>query len=52
VKPDWNWSRPTTLGQVGMIIGLCVANANAMPAWRPTSPFDKPPSASKAMTAN
>jgi Peptidase family M28 len=42
VKPDWNWTGPQTLAQVGMIIGLRVANAEAMPAWRPTSTFNKP----------
>jgi hypothetical protein len=42
VKPDWNWSGPRTLGQVGLIIGLRVANAPAMPQWLPTSPFNKP----------
>jgi hypothetical protein len=42
VKPDWNWTGPQTLAKVGMIIGLRVANADAMPAWRPSSPFNKP----------
>jgi Zn-dependent M28 family amino/carboxypeptidase len=42
VKPDWDWTGPQTLGQLGMIIGLRVANADAMPAWKATSPFNKP----------
>ena len=42
VKPDWNWSGPQTLAQVGMIIGLRVANADTMPAWKPSSRFNKP----------
>jgi hypothetical protein len=42
VKPDWNWTGPQTLAKVGLIIGLRVANADAMPAWRATSPFNKP----------
>jgi peptidase M28-like protein len=42
VKPDWNWTGPQTLGQVGLIIGLRVANAPVMPQWLPTSPFNKP----------
>ncbi len=41
VKSDWNWSGPQTLAQVGMIIGLRVANADSMPAWRSTSPFNR-----------
>ena len=51
VKPDWNWSGPTTLAQVGMLIGLRVANADAMPSWRTTSPFNKPRSAAKPAAA-
>jgi hypothetical protein len=42
VKPDWDWTGPRTLAQVGMIIGLRVANADAMPSWKATSPFNKP----------
>lgn len=42
VKPDWNWSGPQTLAQVGLVIGLRVANADAMPAWRSTSPYNRP----------
>jgi hypothetical protein len=42
VKPDWNWTGPQTLAQLGLVIGLRVANADAMPAWRTTSPFNKP----------
>jgi hypothetical protein len=42
IKPDWDWTGPQTLAKVGLIIGLRVANADAMPAWKPTSPFNKP----------
>ncbi|MBC8029331.1 MAG: M28 family peptidase [Pyrinomonadaceae bacterium] len=42
IKPDWDWTGPRTLAQVGLIIGLRVANAEAMPAWRSTSPFNRP----------
>ncbi len=52
VKPDWNWTGPQTLARVGMIIGLRVANADAMPAWRQSSPFNKPRAQSKAPTGN
>jgi hypothetical protein len=41
IKPDWNWSGPQTLAQVGLVIGLRVANADAMPAWRSTSPYNR-----------
>jgi hypothetical protein len=52
VKPDWNWTGPQTLAKVGMIIGLRVANAEAMPAWLPTSPFNKPRVQAKAASGN
>jgi hypothetical protein len=52
VKPDWNWTGPQTLGQVGMIIGLRVANADAMPMWRSTSPFNKRRSLPKTLPGN
>ena len=42
IKPDWNWTGPQTLAQVGMVIGLRVANADAMPNWLPSSQFNKP----------
>ena len=51
VKADWDWSGPTTLAQVGMLIGLRVANATAMPSWKATSPFNKPRSTAKPAAA-
>jgi hypothetical protein len=42
VKPDWDWTGPQTLAKVGLIIGLRVANTQAMPAWLPSSRFNKP----------
>jgi len=51
VKPDWNWTGPQTLAKVGMVIGLRAANADAMPAWKSTSPFNKPRGAAKPATA-
>ncbi|HSS18789.1 MAG TPA: M28 family peptidase [Pyrinomonadaceae bacterium] len=41
IKPDWNWTGPQTLAKVGMVIGLRVANTEAMPAWLPTSPYQR-----------
>ena len=52
VKPDWNWTGPQTLAQVGMIIGLRVANTDAMPMWRTTSPFNKPRNPPKTLPGN
>ena len=42
VKPDWDWTGPKTMAEFGMVLGLRVANADAMPAWLPTSRFNKP----------
>lgn len=42
IKPDWNWTGPQTLARLGLIIGLRVSNADAMPAWRASSQFNKP----------
>jgi Zn-dependent M28 family amino/carboxypeptidase len=52
VKPDWDWTGPQTVAKLGMIIGLRVANADAMPAWKATSPFNKPRNPPKALTTN
>jgi Peptidase family M28 len=52
VKPDWNWTGPQTLAQVGMVIGLRVANTDAMPMWRTTSPFNKPRNPPKTLPGN
>jgi hypothetical protein len=47
VKPDWDWTGPQTLAQLGLVIGLRVSNADAMPAWRASSQFNKPRSPAK-----
>jgi Zn-dependent M28 family amino/carboxypeptidase len=46
VRSDWNWDGPRTLATVGLVIGLRVANAEAMPAWSPAAPFKRAPGAS------
>jgi peptidase M28-like protein len=50
IKPDWNWTGPQTLAKLGMVIGLRVANTEAMPTWLPTSPYQR--SAPKALPGN
>jgi Peptidase family M28 len=52
VKPDWDWTGPQTLAELGMIMGLRVANADAMPVWNSTSPFNKPRNPPKALPGN
>ncbi|HEX8650963.1 MAG TPA: M20/M25/M40 family metallo-hydrolase [Pyrinomonadaceae bacterium] len=41
VRPDWNWDGPRMLAAVGLVIGMRVANAEAMPAWLPSAPFKR-----------
>ncbi|HEX8161883.1 MAG TPA: M28 family peptidase [Pyrinomonadaceae bacterium] len=41
IQPDWNWEGPRGLAQVGLLVGLRVANADAMPAWLTSSPFNR-----------
>jgi len=49
VRPDWDWSGPRTVASLMLVMGLRVANDEAMPSWLPTSVFnrergtDKPP---------
>ena len=49
VRPDWDWSGPRTIASVMLLMGLRAANSEAMPAWLPSSIFnrergtDKPP---------
>lgn len=41
VTAEWNWQGPTDLARLGVVMGLRVANAEAMPAWLPASPFNR-----------
>ena len=41
IRPDWNWDGPKTMASVGVVLGLRVANQDQMPAWFPTSPFNR-----------
>ena len=41
VRPEWNWEGPRGLAQVGALLGWRVGNADAMPAWLNTSPFNR-----------
>lgn len=52
IRPDWNWEGARTVAIVGLITGLRVANAEAMPVWLPSSPFNKPRAAAKAASAS
>jgi hypothetical protein len=41
IGSDWNWDGPRTVAMIGLLIGLRVANADAMPNWLPTAPFKR-----------
>jgi Zn-dependent M28 family amino/carboxypeptidase len=41
IQPDWNWEGPLGLAQVGLVVGLRVANTDALPAWLSSSPFNR-----------
>ena len=42
VQPDWNWEGARGLAVTGMIASLRIANHDAMPAWKQTSPYNRP----------
>jgi hypothetical protein len=41
VRPDWDWTGPRTVAAVMMIMGMRAANDDAMPAWLPSSVFNR-----------
>jgi Zn-dependent M28 family amino/carboxypeptidase len=41
VQPNWNWEGPRASATIGLIIGMRVASAEAMPAWLPGAPFKR-----------
>ncbi len=41
VQPNWNWEGPRASATVGLIIGMRVANNDALPAWLPSAPFKR-----------
>jgi hypothetical protein len=52
IRPDWNWDGARTVAVVGLVTGMRVASAEAMPMWLPSSPFNKPRVAAKAASAS
>jgi Peptidase family M28 len=42
IRPEWNWDGARTIAVIGLITGMRVANAEAMPVWLQSSPFNKP----------
>jgi hypothetical protein len=41
VRPDWDWSGPRAVASVMLLMGLRAANDEAMPAWTPSSVFNR-----------
>ena len=41
VRPDWDWSGPRTIASLMLVMGMRVANDEAMPSWLPTSMFNR-----------
>ena len=41
MRPEWNWDGPRTLATVGLIMGIRIANADEMPKWLPSSPYNR-----------
>ena len=41
ILPDWNWDGARTLAMVNLIMGLRIANADEMPKWLPSSPYNR-----------
>ena len=41
VQSDWNWEGPHTMAVLGVIMGLRLSNSEEMPAWLPSSPFNR-----------
>ena len=41
VRPEWDWSGPRTIASLMLVMGMRVANDEAMPSWLPTSMFNR-----------
>jgi Zn-dependent M28 family amino/carboxypeptidase len=41
VRPDWDWTGPRTVAAVMLVMGLRAANDEQMPAWLPSSVFNR-----------
>ena len=41
VRPDWDWTGPRTVAGVMLVMGMRAANDEAMPAWLPSSIFNR-----------
>ncbi|HKP87442.1 MAG TPA: M28 family peptidase [Blastocatellia bacterium] len=42
VRQDWHWAGARDLAVVGLVVGMRLADQDAMPAWLPSSPYNRP----------
>ncbi|MEW6211553.1 MAG: M28 family peptidase [Acidobacteriota bacterium] len=42
VQADWRWEGARTLAALGLTVGMRIADRQEMPAWLPTSPYNRP----------
>lgn len=42
VRSDWHWDGARDLALMGLIVGMRIADQEAMPAWLQTSPYNRP----------
>ncbi len=42
VQPDWNWDGARGLSVTGLVAALRIANQDALPAWKASSPYNRP----------
>ena len=42
IQPDWNWEGARGLAVTGLVAALRIANQDSMPAWKATSPYNRP----------
>jgi Zn-dependent M28 family amino/carboxypeptidase len=42
IRQDWHWDGARELAVMGLIVGLRIANQDAMPAWLQSSPYNRP----------
>jgi hypothetical protein len=42
VLKDWHWDGARDLAVMGLLVGMRVADQEAMPAWQQSSPYNRP----------
>lgn len=42
IRSDWHWDGARDLAVMGLIVGMRIAEQDQMPAWLPSSPYNRP----------